>query len=63
MADSPWRVTEEVADYFRTTPETIRYWKHIGKIRGIRVGRRTLYSEDEIKRLEDEAEAAEDGRR
>jgi excisionase family DNA binding protein len=47
--------TEEVAERFRTVPETVRYWKHIGKIRGFKVGRRVLYDETEVQRLVDEA--------
>jgi excisionase family DNA binding protein len=46
--------TQEVADHFRTSPETIRYWKHIGKIKGIRPGRKTLYHRDEVARIEAE---------
>jgi excisionase family DNA binding protein len=43
--------TEEVAERFRTVPETVRYWKHIGKIHGFKVGRRVLYDEGEIDAL------------
>jgi hypothetical protein len=35
--------TDEVADRYRTTPETVRYWRHIGKgPRSFKVGRRVL---------------------
>lgn len=44
--------TEEVAEYFRTSPSTVRYWKHIGKLRGIRPGRRNLFSLAEIREFE-----------
>ena len=38
--------TEEVADRFRTSPATVRYWRHIGiGPAGVRVGRRVLYDE------------------
>jgi hypothetical protein len=37
--------TDEVADRYRTTPETVRYWRHIGKgPRSFKVGRRVLYN-------------------
>ncbi len=52
--DQVWMTTQEVADHFRTSPETIRYWKHIGKIKGIRPGRKTLYHRDEVARIEAE---------
>ncbi|WP_309237197.1 helix-turn-helix domain-containing protein [Actinomadura sp. BRA 177] len=50
-----YRTTREVAEYFRTSEETVRYWKHIGKIKGIRPGRRNLFPISEIERLEREA--------
>jgi hypothetical protein len=35
--------TEEVAERFRTSPATVRYWRHIGMgPAGVRVGRRVL---------------------
>jgi hypothetical protein len=35
--------TEEVAQRFRTSPSTVRYWRHIGiGPDGFRVGRRVL---------------------
>jgi predicted DNA-binding transcriptional regulator AlpA len=43
--------TEEVADRFRTSPATVRYWRHIGiGPAGVRVGRRVLYDEAECDR-------------
>lgn len=43
--------TEEVAARFRTSPATVRYWRHIGiGPAGVRVGRRVLYDEQEIER-------------
>ena len=43
--------TEEVAQRFRTSPSTIRYWRHLGiGPAGIRVGRRVLYDEAECER-------------
>lgn len=35
--------TDEVAERFRTSPSTVRYWRHLGiGPAGIRVGRRVL---------------------
>jgi DNA-binding transcriptional MerR regulator len=43
--------TEEVAAHFRTSPATVRYWRHIGiGPTGVRVGRRVLYDELEVNR-------------
>jgi DNA-binding transcriptional MerR regulator len=43
--------TEEVAERFRTSPSTVRYWRQlrIGP-NGVRVGRRVLYDETECDR-------------
>jgi hypothetical protein len=39
-----WLTTEDVAERFRTSPGTVRYWRHIGYgPKGVRIGRRTLY--------------------
>lgn len=39
-----WLTTEDIAGRFRTTPGTVRYWRHIGYgPEGVRIGRRTLY--------------------
>jgi predicted DNA-binding transcriptional regulator AlpA len=43
--------TEEVAARFRTSPATVRYWRHVGiGPAGVRVGRRVLYDELEVDR-------------
>ena len=43
--------TAEVAERFRTSPSTVRYWRHLGiGPAGIRVGRRGLYAEAECDR-------------
>jgi DNA-binding transcriptional MerR regulator len=50
--------TEEVATRFRRPPATVRYWRHIGYgPKGIRMGRRVVYSVAEIERFEREAAA------
>ncbi|OIV38773.1 DNA-binding protein [Mangrovactinospora gilvigrisea] len=54
--------TTEVAERFRTAASTVRYWRHIGYgPKGVKVGRRVLYSEAELVRWEAElvARAAE----
>jgi hypothetical protein len=44
--------TEEVADRFRTSPSTIRYWRHIGiGPAGVRVGRHVLLRRGRVRPL------------
>ncbi len=51
-------VTEEVAERFRTSPGTVRYWRHIGYgPQGIKVGRRVLYAEADVLQFERELRA------
>lgn len=51
--------TAEVADRYRTSPSTIRYWRHMSTgPTGITVGRRTLYAVEELERWERERETA-----
>ena len=40
--------TEEVAETCRTVPATVRYWDHIGKLRGFKLGRRKLYAREDV---------------
>lgn len=43
--------TAEVAELARTSPETVRYWRHVGKgPAGVKVGRKVLYDRDEVAR-------------
>jgi hypothetical protein len=50
-----WLTTEDIAERFRTTPGTVRYWKHISYgPSGVRIGRRTLYDLAEVERWEAE---------
>lgn len=49
-------VTEEVADITRTSAETVRYWRHVGKgPRSFKVGRRVLYREADVQAWIDRA--------
>jgi excisionase family DNA binding protein len=48
--------TAEVAEIFRTSPETVRYWRHVGKgPRSFKVGRRVLYRESDVQAWADAA--------
>jgi excisionase family DNA binding protein len=41
--------TEELAKELRTSPETIRFWRHIGKgPASFKAGRRVLYAREDI---------------
>lgn len=45
-----YMTTAEVAAMLRTSPETVRYWRHIGKgPRGFKVGRKVLYETADVK--------------
>lgn len=47
--------TDEVAQRYRTAPGTVRYWRTVGYgPRGTKVGRRVLYSLNEIRRFDEE---------
>jgi DNA-binding transcriptional MerR regulator len=46
---SQYLTTQEVAAMFRTSPETVRYWRHIGYgPPSFKVGRRVLYEAEQI---------------
>lgn len=50
--------TQEVADLLRTSVETVRYWRHVGKgPASFRVGRRVLYAVADVEAFVDEARA------
>lgn len=38
----------EVAALCRTTVSTVRYWQQLGRLRGVRLGRRRLFTRDEV---------------
>jgi excisionase family DNA binding protein len=41
--------TEEVADLCRASPETVRYWRHIGRgPRSFKLGGRVLYARADV---------------
>lgn len=50
--------TAEVAERYRTSPSTIRYWRHIGYLRaGTPYGRRVLYRPEDLDEWDREREA------
>jgi len=51
--------TEEVAETLRTSPETVRYWRHkkVGP-RSFKVGRRVLYAREDVEQFIAEARGA-----
>ncbi|MFJ2701579.1 helix-turn-helix transcriptional regulator [Streptomyces sp. NPDC087428] len=50
---SEYLTTADIAARYRTAASTVRYWRHIGYgPKGIKVGRRVLYSPTEIERFE-----------
>lgn len=41
--------THEVAELLRTSPESVRFWRHVGKgPASFKVGRRVLYDSAEV---------------
>jgi hypothetical protein len=56
VADPKYLTTEEMAARFRTSPETVRYWRHIGKgPQSFKVGRRVLYAVEDVEAWEQSA--------
>ncbi len=52
--DETYETTAEVATRFRTTPGTVRYWRHVGYgPKGLKVGKRVLYPRSEVRRFEE----------
>lgn len=50
-----WLTTVELAERLRTTPETVRYWRYVGKgPRSAKVGRRVLYDLNDVEAYETE---------
>lgn len=49
MSENENMTTPEVATLCRTSPETVRYWRHIGKgPKSFKVGRRVLYAREDV---------------
>ncbi len=50
MEPEQYLITEELAERFRTSPGTVRYWRHVGKgPKSFRAGRRVLYRESDVR--------------
>lgn len=51
--------TAEVADYYRASVATIRYWRHTGYgPKAVKVGRHVLYPIEELERFDAEVRVA-----
>lgn len=51
--------THEFAQLVRTSPETVRYWRHIGKgPKPFKLGRKVLYVRSQVEAWIDEARKA-----
>jgi DNA-binding transcriptional MerR regulator len=54
--------TDEVAKRYRTSPSTIRYWRHTGYLKaGTQFGRRTLYDPAELDEFDRQRRGEEAG--
>lgn len=50
--------TADVATMFRTSAETVRFWRHVGKgPKSFKVGRRVLYAREDVEAFIAEARA------
>lgn len=46
-----YMTTAEVAELFRTSPETVRYWRTMGTgPKSVKIGKRILYDRSEVER-------------
>jgi excisionase family DNA binding protein len=44
-----YMTTDEVAEVCRTSPSTVRFWRHAGRgPRSMKVGRRVLYAQGDV---------------
>lgn len=54
--------TEEFASMVRTSPSTVRYWRHVGKgPRSFTLGRRVLYDRKDVVAWIESARDEQDG--
>ena len=61
MTSTRYHTTEEVAEHFRTSDSTVRYWRMTGYLKGTRIGRRVLYSDAELDEFEAKRRAEDSG--
>jgi excisionase family DNA binding protein len=48
---SEYMTTNEVAELCRTSTETVRYWRHVGKgPQAFKLGRKVLYAREDVER-------------
>jgi hypothetical protein len=58
MPDYDYLTTDELAAVMRTSPETCRYWRHIGRgPRSFKAGRKVLYARADVLRWLEELQA------
>jgi excisionase family DNA binding protein len=51
MASDEYLTTAEVAHLCRTSPDTVRFWRHVGRgPKSFKVGRRVLYQRGDVER-------------
>jgi excisionase family DNA binding protein len=54
--------TVEVAEKLRTSPETVRFWRHVGKgPASFKVGRKVLYAVEDVEAFIADARATVNG--
>lgn len=59
-----YMTTSEVAELCRTSPETVRFWRHVGKgPTSFKCGRRVLYPKAEVQRWLTGLQRKEEGER
>jgi len=59
---SSYLTTQEVADLLRTSTETVRYWRNVGKgPASFKVGRRVLYAVEDVEAWLEAARLASKG--
>lgn len=64
MNTTRYLTTAEVAGLLRTSPETVRYWRHVGKGPvSFKLGRRVLYALADVEAFVEDARAAAAGDR
>lgn len=60
MKDNTYMTTAELATLMRTSPETVRYWRHVGKgPASFKAGRKVLYERSDVETWLRDLRAAE----
>lgn len=51
---------DEIAEHYRTTCNTVRYWRHVNYgPKPVKVGRKLLYPADEVQRFDEQLRACQ----